>query len=414
MILHFFISHPRGFIVHGLSIGNTCSNISAWSCCVTRAQLRLEKPIRMGIDSESLGQNQLNNSDSEEVPLLVEFDHSRVQGSSSFWNAVFNTTNALLGLGLLSYPFAFRSTGWSGFALLIFLSIATCYSAILIRRCVERIQPDFEGEASFREIGFAAFGNAAGFFILIVFSVEMFLACSAYIVLVADNLAKLLPFASQVTWMVIATAVMIPTSWPKNFSFLAYFGVFGIFASLFLLVVVVSEGFSKKSSPGSILHPDHTSMFELSTFPMSIGLYMSGFAGHAVFPSVLASMKHQESYNSVIFLSYIISVSAYILMGVCGYLMYGSNVEREITLNFSSETGSVIATWMTVLTPICKFALTIYPVSVPIVDFLKMKYSCRSISHGTVIFIRTSLAICTLLVAIMVWKKPWCSDVMCS
>lgn len=52
--------------------------------------------------------------------------------------------------------------------------------------------------------------------------------------------------------------------------------------------IVVIDGFTKKTSPGSLLQPAATYMFPANwlTLPLSFGLLMSPWGGHSVFPNV--------------------------------------------------------------------------------------------------------------------------------
>lgn len=56
---------------------------------------------------------------------------------SSFVQSTFNSINVLCGLGLLSYPFALRCSGWSGILLLLFFTVSTFYTALVLAKCIE-------------------------------------------------------------------------------------------------------------------------------------------------------------------------------------------------------------------------------------------------------------------------------------
>lgn len=50
------------------------------------------------------------------------------QGTSSFVQAVLNVVNVMMGVGLLSLPFALKSSGWIGIGLLWLMGIVTNYT----------------------------------------------------------------------------------------------------------------------------------------------------------------------------------------------------------------------------------------------------------------------------------------------
>lgn len=60
---------------------------------------------------------------------------------------------------------------------------------------------------------------------------------------------------------------------------------------------------------------------------------MVGFAGHACFPSIKLSLANQNDYNAVLNTSYFVCFIFYTSIAILGYLMYGINVDEEITFN---------------------------------------------------------------------------------
>jgi hypothetical protein len=225
------------------------------------------------VDSSS-DENALLRSESAEFEYSLNDDaHVVIKKGSSFTQTVFNTTNVIVGIGILGFPFAFRNAGWVGGSILIcFIMAATCYSAQLLGRCLNLRYPQLQ---SFSDIGREAFGIKMEYFIGFIFFVELFLACSAYIILCGDNLEKLFPeHLTKGQWMIFVTAVMLPSTWLTDLAMLSYLSVFGIFASAFLLLAVVYTGFVQPATPGSLLHPAPTISFDLNSAPIALGLIM--------------------------------------------------------------------------------------------------------------------------------------------
>ena len=52
-------------------------------------------------------------------------------GRSTFIQAVFNVVNVMMGVGLLSLPFALKSSGWIGIGLLWLMGIVTNYTGLI-------------------------------------------------------------------------------------------------------------------------------------------------------------------------------------------------------------------------------------------------------------------------------------------
>lgn len=85
-------------------------------------------------------------------------------------------------------------------------------------------------------------------------------------------------------------------------------------------------------------------------------------------------------------------------MAVLGYLMFGSNVQSQVTLNLPiSKFSSKVAIYTTLVNPLAKYALMVSP----IVDALEGRFLLGH-SRGLSILIRTLLVVSTIFVALAV------------
>ncbi|CAG8739322.1 41857_t:CDS:2 [Gigaspora margarita] len=73
-----------------------------------------------------------------------------------------------------------------------------------------------------------------------------------------------------------------------------------------------------------------------NSLPFSFGLIKAGYAGHSVFPSIYLNMQTPNKYLKAINISYSFSTVVYLLIAVCGYLMFGNMTKPEITQNIMS------------------------------------------------------------------------------
>lgn len=64
--------------------------------------------------------------------------------------------------------------------------------------------------------------------------------------------------------------------------------------------------------------------------PLSFGLMMAGFAGHAVFPNIYRDMQEPKHYDRMVDITYILTVTVYVVMAIAGYLMFGSETMQEV------------------------------------------------------------------------------------
>lgn len=64
--------------------------------------------------------------------------------------------------------------------------------------------------------------------------------------------------------------------------------------------------------------------------PMSFGLIMAGFAGHAVFPTIYRDMKAPAEYKKMVNYTYIVTAIVYMTVAASGYAMFGSATMQEV------------------------------------------------------------------------------------
>ena len=77
----------------------------------------------------------------EQAPLL-DYDESSTPKSSTY-ESIFNATNILMGIGILSLPYALKLTGWMiGLTLLLLFSLATRHTAMTVQKCMDAVVPD--------------------------------------------------------------------------------------------------------------------------------------------------------------------------------------------------------------------------------------------------------------------------------
>lgn len=200
-------------------------------------------------------------------------------------------------------PYAVSQGGW--LSLLLFAAVgAVCYyTGTLIERCMRA-----DGSiSSYPDIGGFAFGTVGRRAIAFFMYVELYLVAISFLVLEGDNLDKLFPGTSmellgyqlhgKQLFIVLAAAVILPTTWLKNLSMLAYVSAAGLVASAALTASLVWAGLAETG-----FHRNR-SVLNLTGLPTSLGLYFVCFTGHAVFPTIYSSMKNNKHFSKVLLMS---------------------------------------------------------------------------------------------------------------
>ncbi|KAI8391743.1 transmembrane amino acid transporter protein-domain-containing protein [Radiomyces spectabilis] len=293
-------------------------------------------------------------------------DRASAVGKSSFFQSIFNSINILVGVGILSLPLGFKCAGWLiGSFIFLFSFGLTNYTAKLIARCM-----DTDPQArTYGDMSAIAFGFRGRVWVSSLFLLELITCSVALVVLLSDGILAFLPNLSPLAISIACFIILTPMVF-LPIRHLSYTSLLGIFSAVTVVVVVVVDGFSKNEAPGSLWEPAVTELVpsNLGSVPMSFGLIMAGFAGHAVFPTIYTDMEKREQYKTMVNYTYLITAIIYVAVAVCGYLMFGLETMQEITQNLNSvpeynQALNRLAIWIIALNPVAKYGLSMNPVN---------------------------------------------------
>jgi vesicular inhibitory amino acid transporter len=326
--------------------------------------------------------NQGFDDDAEEGetrPLLAQTDTKITEEQqwtphSTYSQTIFNAVNILMGIGLLSLPFAFRLIGWVlGLSMLFLFAAMTRKTAGSVAKCLDAAVPShlpFKTSCTFGDFGEVAFGLQGRGFISVVFVLELFAASVALVILTADSVVALFPNFDLDLVKACTVALILPATLPRSLSLASYGSLVGVLALVNLLLIVLFSGLWTLESPGSIRNPAQTFAFPENWMhvPLALGLVMSGFSGHSVFPSIYRDMIQPKQYPSMVSVSYIITTTIYVFIAVAGYLMFGTETREEISQNLPLVPSYnyvliQITIWLVALNSMTKYPLAIFPVN---------------------------------------------------
>ncbi|KAJ2999295.1 hypothetical protein HDV02_003228 [Globomyces sp. JEL0801] len=247
------------------------------------------------------------------------------EAKSSFAQSLFNSVNILMGIGLLSLPFAFNITGWAvGLVLLIIFGLITHHTGRLLEKCLNYRPPNGKCAQTYGDLGQNAFGTTGRTVISILFFLELIAASVALVILTSDSVVAIFPELDLITVKCVMVLLVFPTTLPKSLSIASYGSLVGIIALVNLLAVLFYDGLSNYSSPGSLWTPAETSLLPLDWYPvpLAFGLLMAGFS----------DMQKPEEYPALLNYTYVIVMTLYILIAAAGYTMFGIDTKEEVNI----------------------------------------------------------------------------------
>ncbi|KAL6864337.1 transmembrane amino acid transporter-like protein [Trichoderma novae-zelandiae] len=280
----------------------------------------------------------------EEQPILVKEVKQgnkvvlTVDGQSTLPQSIFNSINALIGVGLLSLPLAFKMSGWIlGLSILTLTAAVTSHTAKLLAKCMQ-----YDASLiTYSDLAYISFGARARIIVSALFTVELIAACVALVILFSDSLALLLPgMASVEVWKCICAAVVLvlnamPLRW------LSYTSVIGIFSTFCIVCVVIAGGLLKPDAPGSLWEPAATHLLPTNwlAVPLAYGLMLSPWGAHSVFPSIYRDMRHPHKWGRAVGVTFSFSYVLDTCLAIVGILMFGDGISDAITSNIIKSSG---------------------------------------------------------------------------
>lgn len=325
---------------------------------------------------------QARGGDGEHAPLLikeVERDGKVVlvvEGQSTVYQTIFNSTNVLIGVGLLSLPMGIKYAGWiCGMIFLALSALVTAYTARLLAKCMDVDA----GLITFADLALVSYGPKARAWVSVLFTMELVAACVALVVLFADTLDLLLPGYGVNQWKILCAIILLPLQF-LPMQMLSFTSVIGIVSCFSIVAILFIDGFTKPNTPGSLREPAPTYLFPNNwlTLPLSFGLLMSPWGGHSVFPNIYRDMRHPYKFPKAIKVTFTFTYFLDCATAVAGLLMFGDNVRDEITANIFEQKGypqflSIALCIFIAIIPLTKLPLNARPIVSTIEHFCGLK-----------------------------------------
>ncbi|GLJ05447.1 hypothetical protein SUGI_0018360 [Cryptomeria japonica] len=287
-------------------------------------------------------------------------------GTSSVFRTTVNLLGIMLGLGLLSTPYALEEGGWMSLGVLFALALICSYTAFALAGCLD-CDPKV---LNYQDIGNQAFGMKGRLVVSTFLYVEIIFIAIGYTISLGDNVAAIFVDTqlNVSSWLhlttprfltIIAVLFVLPTLWVRDLRSISFLSFGGVITSLLLMLALTWAGIFD-----AVGFRQEVPFINMQRMPVSTGLYAFCYAGHVVFPTIYRSMKDPSKFGRVILISFVIVTAVYSGFACLGATMFGSLVRSQITLNMPKHLLiTKLALWATVITPMSKYALQLSPVA---------------------------------------------------
>lgn len=278
---------------------------------------------------------------------------------SSTARATFVTIKSIVGVGVLSFPFAFAHAGLVfGLLSVVLIALSVNYGMrllIAVKVEVNRGRRPSDQLSSYEELARAVAGPW-GYWtaVLAVLVTQLGIGC-AYVLFVATELNSIEPLAklSVQLWAVCVSPVFVGLCLIRNLRNLAPFSAFGLVAVVFALVVVLFYGLSHNGARFERMSVMPTNYF------LFVGMAVFAFEGINLAVPVHSNMQHPASYGAMLNASFAVIGVSYATFAVLAYACFLDQTKSIIT-------DSLPNTWIVLVakTCVCINVAATFPVQV--------------------------------------------------
>ncbi|KAK9816581.1 hypothetical protein WJX72_002235 [[Myrmecia] bisecta] len=259
------------------------------------------------------------------------------RGSATESEAVFNMVNAILGAGLLGFPFVYRSCG----LLLATLMVLLCLVASQLSMRLLLLASQLSGLKTYEDMARAAFGNSASQAVVTcVFLLNMG-NLTSYVNILADVLSSvsaIIPAAAEPSRNVLMAGVTLFGALPvallvRSQTVLSLVSQASVAMVLVFAGVLALLALAPLPAAGALLYWRWEGV--LVAFPV----VAYGFTAHQFLFDIFASLRAPTTkrMTGVVQKAMFACTVVYLIVGVCGYATFRQRTAGDILRNFGAR-----------------------------------------------------------------------------
>jgi len=291
----------------------------------------------------------------------------------SFGMASFFMVAQMAGAGFLSLPKAVANAGWGGVVMIVVFCISVGFAASRLGRCWNILEERWDeykkpSRQPYQEIAYRAFGIHGRRLVLACLMITLTGSTIVFIILIAQMIGSYVPSLSQCEWVLIVSAVILPTVWlgsPKDFW---QASVLAVLATVVAVVVIVAKIIYDREKYIAA-HPVH-SLPTISSFSLGFSAILFSYGGASVFPTIQNDMKNKADFTKSVIFSFSIILMLYLPVGIVGYVLIGDAVDSNILLTVGPSVIVLVAIGLQIVNLLGTFIISMNPVVQTLEDII--------------------------------------------
>ena len=333
----------------------------------------------------------------ERTPLIPSS-----KGTASVWKATLNIINFIEGVGFLALPFAVAKGGIAGVAAFILMPFVYWFTAKVLIECLYKrlLHGDMRVRSSWNEIGKAMWPRFGGTLVAAIQCFDLTVIATSYLIVCGSLMTSALPSVplTPPLWTCIAAAVVLPTTFLKSLSQIAWLSVIGITALLGTAAMILWYGATHQEQ----WNAKDLLFWDTEGFLISLGIIMFSYGSAPIVPSVEGSMADKSKFGRALALAYIAAVIFKFTFSIFGFLSFSFATDEIVINNLPKSPPQIIVCIVFVLSCIFSYALPLQAVFQYIEEshlYSKLQVKVRLPRVVYVVGLRVLLVSATLLAA---------------
>ncbi|CAI5756559.1 unnamed protein product [Candida verbasci] len=294
--------------------------------------------------------------------------NQNVGGASSISSSI-SLIKTIIGAGLLSMPLAYSTEGIIFGTIIIIIAALTSGYGLFLQCYVSKYIP--VGHATFFNLCSITYPHLSVIFDIAI-AIQCFGCAVSYLVLIRDimpgiitSLPYIKPEYYSTFWLIVSLFFTIPLSFLSNLDSLKYTSILALIAIFYMSILVVVHYFIQDIPREGIIILMPTSLTNVfSTF----SIIVFAFTGHQNMFSIINEAKDKSLINlsKLINIAILSSSLSFIIVGLTGYLTFGSNVNGNIILSYPNGLSTTIGKLCIVFMITFSFPLMLHPARISI------------------------------------------------
>jgi len=319
----------------------------------------------------------------------VNVQYSNLSGS-------INILKSLVGLGILTLPYATKQVGWIpsliGMALIAYMTVMGILFAVMAKRCVqapeceaifESPEPEDTGLGSFDQTVWRAFGQPGQILCAVCIAVSQIVTGIAYVIIIAGTLQPNKDDHRYLIALIEIGAVLTALSMVRTLKGVSVLSILGLSVYLFIFGALAIQ-VRHAEDPSSV----HAIVWTNPGYGKFFGLTSFAFGAFVISILVADEIDDEKRFIHVCSFSFIACWFFYSIFAMLGYFGYGSETSSMIYKSFPKNSvqysGSAISLCIILALTFVLQMLPVYNWAEKIVALWKIHYT---IARACVIFL---------------------------